>query len=183
MNPIESALRIARDAGGLTPTVPKVKKPELHHAGPITSSVPGRTDHLPMTVENGSYVLPADFVSALAEGNTLGGFKILKRMFHGLPRGAGPGPYQSQGGPYNSGEHPYDQESSLPYGATMASGGKTSGVPIVAAGGEHVLTPDEVRAIGDGDLDRGHRVIDKWVLKVRAELIKTLKHLEPPRRD
>jgi hypothetical protein len=156
---------------------------EQHHEGPIHSTVAGRTDHLPMTVTSGSYVIPADVVGGLAEGNTIAGFKVLKRMFHGLPRGAGPGPYRSQGGPYNSGPHPYGVAAPLPYNATMKRGGSASGVPIVAAGGEHVLTPDEVRMAGDGDLDRGHRVLDKFVVKMRKMNIKTLKHLDPPRKD
>src|ERR1700689_1058466 len=36
----------------------------LQHTGPIHSSVAGRTDHLPIHVPSGSYVLPADIISA-----------------------------------------------------------------------------------------------------------------------
>jgi len=49
--------------------------------GPIHSNVAGRTDHLPMNVPSGAYVIPADIVSALGEGNTMAGFKILNDMF------------------------------------------------------------------------------------------------------
>lgn len=52
---------------------------KVHH-GPIPSPVAGRTDHLPMHVSSGSYVLPADIVSALGEGNTMNGFKIVDDM-------------------------------------------------------------------------------------------------------
>ena len=175
---IDNALRIARDVGGEIPLTPVVK-----HTGPIHSSVAGRTDHLPMTVPSGSYVLPADIVAHSGEDSTVAGFKVLKRVFSGLPRNAGDTPYNGAGGPYRSGEHPYNQESKLPYNASMARGGASNGVPIVAAGGEHVLTPEEVRAVGDGDLDRGHRILDKFVLAVRKDHIKTLKHLKPPKRD
>jgi len=179
---LEAALRVARDAGGpSSPEVPKVKAPGPYHEGPIHSSVAGRTDHLPMSVESGSYVIPADIISGMGEGNTIAGFKHAKRIFSGLPRAAGNTPYRGVGGPYDAGPHPYDESSANPYG--MAQGGATDGVPIVAAGGEHVVTPDQVRAVGAGDLDRGHRVLDKWVLRMRAELIKTLKHLKPPRKD
>lgn len=51
------------------------------HVGPIHSSVAGRTDHLPIHVPSGSYVIPADIVSAIGEGNTMAGFQILNDMF------------------------------------------------------------------------------------------------------
>lgn len=51
------------------------------HVGPIHSNVAGRTDHLPINVPSGSYVIPADIVSALGEGNTMAGFRILNDMF------------------------------------------------------------------------------------------------------
>jgi hypothetical protein len=54
---------------------------EKIHVGPIHSSVAGRTDHLPMNVPSGAYVIPADIVSALGEGNTMAGFEILNDMF------------------------------------------------------------------------------------------------------
>ena len=51
------------------------------HVGPIHSAVAGRTDHLPMHVPSGAYVIPADIVSALGEGNTMAGFEVLNDMF------------------------------------------------------------------------------------------------------
>lgn len=84
-------------------------------------------------------------------------------MFAGIPRGGGEQPYNHKGGPYG-----------------MASGGKAPSVPIVAAGGEHVLDPDEVRWAGGGDLDTGHAVLDSFVKKIRKELIKTLQKLPGP---
>lgn len=51
------------------------------HVGPIHSNVAGRTDHLPIHVPSGAYVIPADIVSALGEGNTMAGFRILNDMF------------------------------------------------------------------------------------------------------
>lgn len=49
-----------------------------HHAGVFPSSIPGRTDKLPVTVGSGAYILPADVVSALGEGNTMAGVKALE---------------------------------------------------------------------------------------------------------
>lgn len=140
------------------------------HVGPIHSAVAGRTDHLNMHVPSGAYVLPSDVTSAHGEGNTLAAFKVLRRMFGGTPYGG------SRKGPYGQG--------SGPYGEHLAKGGKTTdsdhGVAIVAAGGEYVLSPDQVRFAGGGDLDTGHRVLDEYVLRVRKELIDTLKKLPGP---
>jgi len=153
--------------------MPNVKPPKVGHlhTGPIHSQVAGRTDHLPMHVPNGAYVLPADIISAMGEGNTIAGFKHAKRIFGGTPYGGGAAPYGGSGGPY---------------GAQMpgkAHGGEVGAVPIVAAGGEYVLAPHEVIAAGDGDLELGHRVLDEFVKRYRAQTIKTLKNLPGPRKD
>ena len=124
------------------------------HLGPIHSPVAGRTDHLPMHVPSGSYVIPADIVSSLGEGNTMAGYRAVKMMF----RDATPGTY-AQGG------------------------GVGEPVPIVAAGGEYVLSPDEVIWAGKGDLDAGHRALDNWIKATRKDLIKTLQKLPPPKTD
>ena len=140
------------------------------HTGPIHSGVAGRTDHLPMHVPQGSYVVPADIISALGEGNTIAGFKHMRRTFGGVPYGGGAGVYGQGGGPY---------------GEPLASGGRAEdrgepGVPIAAAGGEYVLSPDEVRYVGRGDLELGHRVLDSWVKRMRAKTVSTLKALPGP---
>lgn len=49
--------------------------------GPIPSDVCGRTDHLPVNVPSGAYVLTADIVSGLGEGNTIAGFKTIQGFF------------------------------------------------------------------------------------------------------
>ena len=116
------------------------------HTGPIHSAVGGRTDHLAMNVPSGAYVIPADVVSGLGEGNTLTGQKILQRMF---PEAA-------------------------------ARGGKA--VPIMAAGGEHVISPQAIVA-KYGNLDRGHKILDSWVVGQRKKLVKTLKKLPGPARS
>ena len=51
------------------------------HVGPIKSAVGGRTDHIPLDVPPGAYVIPADVVSGMGQGNTVNGQKILDRMF------------------------------------------------------------------------------------------------------
>lgn len=355
---VAAALRTARATGG------KV------HSGAIHSSVAGRTDHLPMHVASGSYVIPADIISAMGEGNSMAGFKVAKNIFgggenddptkgtpygeSGLPysgRAAGgatrsssaptssPRPESRPSGPSHAGGNPvasaraaagdqrvianreasaryaadanqrdgtaipshlqqYVGSSSGPggsggggynglwdringggpnagfapnlfggqrgqsaptggvsggqempgnvkFGNTMkpligaivggpigflgglamrknaqgqgytgigdmfdkggpgaaggtfrgggqysnmansfrADGGRTTGVPIVAAGGEYVIPPEHVVRIGGGDLDHGHKILDSFVKKMRQKTIKTLQSLPGPAKD
>jgi hypothetical protein len=146
--------RKAKAGGGPLKASEKPQEVSQLHVGPIHSPVAGRTDHLPMHVPSGAYVLPADIVSSLGEGNTMAGFRAVKMMFKNAPAGA------------------------------YAQGGHVGNpVPIVAAGGEYVLSPDEVIWSGGGDLDRGHKGLDNFVNGTRAELIRTLKALPGPRKD
>lgn len=61
--------------------------------------------------------------------------------------------------------------------------GNNARVPIIAAGGEYVIPPDAVRWLGDGDIDRGHRWLDHFVVATRKHLRHTLSKLKPPKRD
>lgn len=65
VDPIAGALRIA-------------KRP---HVGSIVSPVAGRTDHVMIDVPDGCFVVPADVVSALGEGNSLAGMRVLEKTF------------------------------------------------------------------------------------------------------
>jgi hypothetical protein len=144
------------------------------HKGPIHSSVAGRTDHLPMHVASGSYVIPADIISAMGEGNSMAGFKVAKNIF------SAPGPYGQ-----STDSLPYGA-SGLPYGVPSpkkAAGGSTDAVPIVAAGGEYVIPPEDVMHLGGGDLDHGHKILDAFVKKMREKTIKTLQGLPGPKKD
>lgn len=122
--------------------------------GFLHSAVPGRTDHLHINLKNGSYVVPADVVSALGQGNSLAGARKLSALFH---------------------------DNSAPQ-ATFARGGEADDVPILAAGGEFVVKPDAVRRVGKGDADKGFKVLDQFVLNQRKRHIKTLKNLKPPKK-
>lgn len=65
---------------------------QLMHTGPILSTVGGRTDQHAISVPSGSYVFPAAHVSALGQGNTINGLKVLQGMFGPSihqPRGMG----------------------------------------------------------------------------------------------
>jgi hypothetical protein len=125
-----------------------------------------------MHVPSGSYVIPADIISAMGEGNTMAGFKVAKGIFsRTLYGGAKARPY---GAP------------TAPYGQAMpgkAEGGPIEAVPIVAAGGEYVISPDDVLHVGGGDLGQGHKILDAFVIGMRKKTIHTLKKLDPPKKD
>ena len=141
------------------------------HVGPIHSPVAGRTDHLPVNVHSGSYVIPADIISAMGEGNTMAGFKAARRIFGGTP-------YGRSGNVYGATSAPYGME--MPH---KAHGGEVKPVPIVAAGGEYVIHPDIVRKLGNGSMQKGHDYLDNFVIGVRKHLVKTLSKLPGHRRD
>lgn len=181
MNDVAWALQTARQVGPIPPPhahAHPIHKAHLTHTGPLRSHVAGRTDHLPSQVPNQSFVLPADIISGLGEGNTESGFRVRKRMFEGAHRDFGGLPYGGERGPYGQG-------SGLPY--QVASGGKTESetdaVPVAVAGGEDVLAPHEVAFAGMGDMEAGHKALEAFVLRQRAKLIKTLKGLPGPSRD
>jgi lysozyme len=168
--------------GGATPAwFARQEARGMTHAGPLMSAVPGRTDQLPISVKAGSYVVPADVVSALGEGNTSAGNNILKAMFtgpFGMPTlhsrkgvGSRTSISRSRGG--------YKAPSPIPQikPTKYADGGV---VPIIAAGGEYVIDPDQVAQIGDGDIDTGHQILDQFVKQVRADHIQTLQGLPGP---
>jgi hypothetical protein len=116
-------------------------------------------------VYSGSYVFPADIVSSLAEGNTEGGFEIIKKMIdQQMSKGGSVGMAQK----YGLHGHYHEPRAS---------------VPVIVAGGEYILTPEEVEAFGEGDLKAGHRVLDDFVKSQRTKTIKTLKKLPPPAKD
>jgi hypothetical protein len=127
-----------------------------HLAGLIHSAVPGRKDRLPVSVRAGSYVIPADVVSAVGENNTEAGKKVVDRLIANYTAGA-PQP--------------------------DVAAGDNRDVPVIVAGGEYIIHPHAVRAIGGGDLTKGHNQLDTFVKEIRKRHIKTLRGLKPPRVD
>lgn len=54
---------------------------ELAKHGPLRGKTPGRTDVLNISVPAESFVVPADIVSSLGQGNTEAGMHVLEEMF------------------------------------------------------------------------------------------------------
>lgn len=126
-------------------------------SGLVEDPTPGRTDRLPTSMPADSYVIPADIVSGMGQGNTLAGAKILDAIF----RGHAAPPSKAEGGGVGTGRR----------------------IPVIVAGGEYVVPPDRVRSIGGGDPTKGHKNLDSFVRRNRAKLVRRLKTLDGPRTD
>ena len=178
------------------------KRPHFQSGGGITSPVvtgpllnagPGRTDTLPVSVPPGSYVVPADVVSGLpgAQGNSLAGHVALNKLMNSLPLLPDEAPYGADSPQLTRGRTMpglLNQHHLLASMFDKSKGGKVphdhgEPVDIMAAGGEHVITPEQVRRLGLGSLKRGHEILDAFVQEVRKRNIKDLKKLPGPVRD
>lgn len=122
-------------------------------SGPLHGETGGRTDVLPIDVQEDSFIVPADVVSALGDGNTNAGMALLEEYFGG------------------------------PSEPVMASGGKPpKATPIVAAAGEYVVSPAAVAKAGGGNLNSGHKALRSFVKQVRHRNIQRLKGLPGPKK-
>jgi hypothetical protein len=177
--------------------------------GLINTATPGRADAHPTHVPPGSYVMPADIVSMMGEGNTAAGAQMLAKMF--LPLKAQSGQQitmMGQGAPFGATGAPYGAQApdlrtkamppprapepfvppppKFPAFGAQARGGAVPaeaakpGTPINISGGEFTVPPEEVKRRGRGDINLGHEILDRWVKQLRAEHIKTLKQLPGP---
>lgn len=149
-------------------------------SGFLHGSTPGRADSVNTTAPGGSYILPADVVAGLGEGNSLAGARVADAMFstgpHGisLPRGGKgmgiprpPPAFREQvknGGPIK----------------LFNGGSSRNAAPVMLSHGEYVIPVETCRMLGGGDAKRGHKILDKWVVDKRAEIIKTMKTLPGP---
>jgi len=183
------------DMGGMPSSQedPWWTKTEAHgDSGLIHAYSPGRTDTINMEPLAGSYVIPADVISGLGEGNTLAGAKVMDRMVStgpfgtSLPRSEhGRGPpapprvsnrqFESRGGIINHGTwEPYYHPPALQHFNARAR--------IVAAGGEYIVSPDQVRAFGGGNLKRGQDVLDAFVKTIRKKVVAKTAKLPGPKK-
>jgi hypothetical protein len=139
------------------------------HVGSIASEVPGRTDDHPMDVAAGSYVIPSEAVSNLGENNTAAGLAKLNEVLSGTPEQI---------------RRFFGVKLSLNFARGGAAPiGVEQPVPINAAGGEFVMPPEAVAVVGSGDLTRGHKLLDAWVMNRRKSHIRTLQRLPRPAKD
>ena len=194
------------DGGGFTGGVPinppyiakqDIRGEEEGGYGFLHGSTPGRTDTIPLSPAAGSYVIPADVVSGLGEGNSLAGAAVMDKMLYSEPYGIH-GIQHRGGGGHGIPRAPAPARQTNP-DAQLAGGGSihethplafakgghndpaVPKVPIIAAHGEYILSPEIVQhVIGHGNLADGHKILDEFVKAVRAKTVKTLKSLPGP---
>lgn len=148
------------DVGPRAPKRPAFRARRVGAAGLVHSATPGRADLVSSRLRRGAYVLPADVVSSLGQGNTLAGAKLLA--------------------------------SSLPEAAEMASRGavdRADGgmiedpdeIEVRLSGGEYLVAPEQVLAIGGGSVEEGAKALDALVHAVRGEAVETMSRMPPPK--
>lgn len=161
-----------------------IHMPSTGHSGFLNTAGPGRTDNLHITPVSGSYVLPADVVSGMGEGNSLAGSKAFQTALSTGPYGAH---LPSVGKAHGFGKMPAAPHVSAP----LAKGGETPTVPIIAAGGEEVVSPEWIEAIGrhygggakmtaKQAMDHGHAIHDKLSILIRKRTIAEMSKLKGP---
>ena len=168
--------------GGMAPKPLESVEGNAQHAvrsegqpkGLIHSSVPGRTDRIPLNVAPHSYVIPSDVVSGIGQGNTMAGAKLLHQALPNI-------------GAANM-KH-FKSTIPRPPMAGLAAGGPANGdqpqdgsVPIMTAGGEFVVSPLQAYLIGFGDFDAGHKKLDDMVVSVRKQVANNMLNLPGPSR-
>lgn len=151
-------------ATGPTGGLPKVKAP-LVKGGFLHSTIPGRTDRLATRVKSGSHIIPADVVSSLGQGNSLAGARHLDMTMRALPTAG-----------FARGGSPSASHRSPPHHRPE------SHEPVLLAGGEYVIDPHEVVAIGGGDAKRGHDILDRMIVRVRRKEAKKMLKLPGPKK-
>lgn len=141
--------------------------------GFLAGPTPGRADAVMGKPAAGSYVIPADVVSHFGSGSSLAGAQALKAAFSS-------GPYGTSLPKGGGGRGPPRPPSAF----HMTRGGKTpEKVDVALSDGEFVVSPEEVAAIGGGNIERGHKILDKLIVHARKKLISTLKRLPGPVKD
>lgn len=177
------ARRRGRAFGGQAPwQIRQESRGESFAGGPIRSPVAGRTDHIPMTVPAGSYVLPAQHVSHHGQNNTEAGFARLDHMFSSGPFGVALPPIRGGRGAPAAPSPPHAPAPTAFHQGGVPGEGER-GVDIMVAGGEYVLLPHKVRIIGNGSIHHGHQILDAWVLATKKKHAATLAKLPGPAKD
>jgi len=136
---------------------------EIMQTGLIPAPSSGRADAVTAAVPADSYVVPADIVSALGDGNTAAGGRVLDAIAGQSKENAQPQPEQKG------------------ISASKAETGEPTLIRI--SGGEYVFMPADVAMIGFGDIEYGHDTLDEFVKQVREQYSKKIKDLPGPRKE
>jgi hypothetical protein len=146
-------------------------------SGYLHGSTPGRADAILTTAPGGSHVVPSDVLGGLGEGNSAAGAKIMERLLRSGPHGVAM-PKSGRGMGMPRAPAPYRE---------VATGGDVDDddnqTPVALSHGEFVVSPEQVRAIGGGDLKLGHKILDDWIVAMRKQIIAMMKALPGPVRS
>jgi hypothetical protein len=161
------------------PIVPGSRPEGQGQTGFIHSPIPGRTDLIHTRAPVGSYVIPADVVSGIGEGNSLAGAALLQQALSTGPFGS----HLRRGGGVGIPAPPPRFTTPL-LGPPASRGGRSDAPqPILAAGGEFIVPPMVVRSWGGGSEKRGHDLLDHWVVKKRTEIATKMTKLPGPKKS
>ncbi len=137
----------------------------MGHVGPLMGHTMGRSDKIATHVPDGAHILPADTVSALGDGNSQAGHYKLGQMFPASMKQAKP---------------VVPKLPNVP-GIKLAGGGASRGtVPVMLSDGEFSVHPSDVKRIGGGDEEHGHRILDAFIKHIREKYATKLKTLPGP---
>lgn len=149
--------------GGLADAAPEAPEVQWHgDSGLLWDESGGRGDQILAKLLRGSYVLPADVVSGLGEGNTLAGAQMLAN-------------YVPEGWAADLTGKPMGRAA----GGRAGSGDER--IRVRLSGGEYLVSPGQLLAIGRGDAREGARALDAFVSAVRGRTIDAIAAMPPPR--
>lgn len=136
----------------------------------ISGSTPGRTDRIHTNARPDSFVIPAHAVSGLGQGNTQAGAKMWGQMLSQAPYGTSM-PKVGGGRSMRPPPAPKLPRMSAPRLSAprvgRADGGEVEETtPIVTAAGEILVEPETVAAWGNGDVQKGKKVLSDAVMAI-----------------
>jgi hypothetical protein len=186
---------------GMSEASPWWERSEEHgmESGYLHGSTFGRADHLTTTAPGGSYIVPADVISGIGEGNSLAGAAAVQHMLStgpwgtplraghggsGLPRPprgvpAYRGQYQAKGG----GVQADDQGVGAPVPVKLSHGEYQVGPRLVLMIGRYLLRKHGGKGVNDKlAMKLGHDALDEWVKHERTRIVTKMKKLPGPTR-
>lgn len=163
-------------------------------SGFLHGTTPGQADQIKTAAPGGSYVVPAEVVAGLGEGNSLAGARVMSAILGSgpygtqLPRGSARSGLPRPPPPARNSEGP-ELKTGGPVPIFAAKERKAGGVtgpghtPVDLSDGEYVIGPEDVARIGGGDPQRGIRILDKWVMQQHERHMAKLKKYKGPVRS
>jgi hypothetical protein len=180
--PMKRGGTVKRDGGGgmsIGMEAPWWERQELRDStegGFLHGSTSGRADLLKTSSPAGSYILPADVVAGLGEGNSLAGARVIEESLNSGPHGI-PMPRGARGNTMPRGAR-LPKEEAKGGGVQDAPGQRR--IPVLLSHGEFQVSPHHVRNLGSGNINNGHRILDEFVKEVRKRTISKMKSLPGP---